>query len=226
LALSPSSLAVVVARVHRDNVEADTPEVYYRRVLAIPLLDDMIGEFAVKFAAQKQVVQGGMLVVPAVFLQEQKLEAWLDAVQAFASPAYDRFMPHPAGLREELRLWRRKFELMRNADANCVVPASAASCLEHANNAMFRNVHTLLLIICVLPLTTCTCERCNSALKRLKTRLRDMGTPRLSALTMLNVYPAEQIDLEKVIDLFAARGGPQRRTNLTHPNYIPTPEFY
>ena len=91
--------------------------------------------------------------------------------------------------------------LLRNADANCVVPANAASCLEHANNAMFRNVHTLLLIICVFPLTTCTCERCNSALKRLKTRLRDMGTPRLSALTMLNVYPAEQIDLEKVIDL-------------------------
>ena len=82
-----------------------------------------------KFADQKAAVKGGMLVVPAVFLRDQKLEAWLDAVQAFASPAYDRFTPHPAGLREALRLWRRKFELMRTADAKCAVPASAASCL-------------------------------------------------------------------------------------------------
>jgi len=40
----------------------------------------------------------------------------------------------------------------------------------HADNAMFRNVHTLFVIVCVFPLTTYTCERCNSALKRLKTR--------------------------------------------------------
>ena len=211
-------------QVHRDNVEAETPEVYYRRVVAVPILDNMLSEFAAKFANQKAIVCGGMLLVPARFVTEQNVDAWLNRVTAFASPAYDAFMPNPASLREDLRHWRRKFELMRQADVKCVLPQDAFSCLDHADNAMFRNVHVLLVIVCVFPLTTCTCERCNSALKRLKTRLRDMTTQRLTGLTLLNLYPAEEIDLEKVIDVFASRG--DRRVDLVHPDYAPVPDLY
>ena len=41
---------------------------------------------------------------------------------------------------------------------------------------------------------------------RYKTCLRDMTTQRLTGLTLLNLYPADDIDLEKVIDIFASRG--------------------
>ena len=106
----------------------------------------------------------------------------------------------------------------------CQVPEEAFACLQHADVAIFQNVYVLLAIVCVFPLTTCTCERCNSALKRLKTRLRNMTTERLSGLTMMNLYPSEKIDLEKVLDRFASMK--QRSADLAHPRHQPPPDLF
>ena len=122
------------------------------------------------------------------------------------------------------RLWRRKWELLRLQSPGCQVPEEAFACLQHADVAIFQNVYVLLAIVCVFPLTTCTCERCNSALKRLKTRLRNMTTERLSGLTMMNLYPSEKIDLEKVLDRFASMK--QRSADLAHPRHQPPPDLF
>ena len=71
----------------------------------------------------------------------------------------------------------------------------------------FPNVCTLLLLLCVFPVTTCTCERCVSALRRVKTFLRtSCGQERLNGLTMLTVYRDVKIDINNIIDRFAQSG--------------------
>jgi hypothetical protein len=101
-------------QTQRDNVEAKTPEEYYRRALAIPLLDGMISEFKEKFAAQKSIIRGGSLLVPGLFLSKFVVSeaAWIAEVKSFAN-VYTKFLPNPSALEEDARLWRRKWELLR-----------------------------------------------------------------------------------------------------------------
>ena len=84
---------------------------------------------------------------------------------------------------------------------------------------------TLYWLLCAFPVTACTCERCSSALKRLKTRLRStMENERLSGLTMMSMYRDEKFDLEAVIDIFA--GMHDRKVDFTHRGHTPTPDMY
>ena len=54
----------------------------------------------------------------------------------------------------------------------------------------------LLILLCVFPVTTCACERCVSALRRVKTFLRtSCGQERLNGLTLLAMYRHVKIDL-------------------------------
>ncbi len=57
-----------------------------------------------------------------------------------------------------------------------VIPSDAQStvgiAVQWGGFLTFPNVSTLLLLLCVFPVTTCTCERCVSAFRRVKTFLR------------------------------------------------------
>lgn len=70
----------------------------------------------------------------------------------------------------------------------------------------FPNVHTLLRIVCTLPVTSCSCERSISGLKRLKTYIRStMGQERLNGLAMMHFHYEIDIDHDAVLDMFARR---------------------
>lgn len=77
----------------------------------------------------------------------------------------------------------------------------------------------LVNLTLTIPLTACSAERSFSALKRIKTRLRNsMGDQRLSdlALIALEIRLVEGIGVEKIIDRFASTKG--RRIELTLKN--------
>jgi hypothetical protein len=67
---TPSVPRLVGRQKHRENHEAKTPEEYYLRVVAIPILD-MITQNKDRFQEQQDVVRGGLLlpVIPVVFLK-------------------------------------------------------------------------------------------------------------------------------------------------------------
>ena len=78
------------------------------------------------------------------------------------------------------------------------------SSLKACNHNMYPNLHVLLRICATIPVTSCERERSGSVLKRLHTYLRaSMGQMRLSALALLHVNYDANIDIEKVIDIFA-----------------------
>ncbi len=69
----------------------------------------------------------------------------------------------------------------------------------------YENIRRLLQIFCTLPVSTCTAERAFSALKILKTYLRNsMTDERLTGLALMYIHPEIEIDIETVIDRFAA----------------------
>ena len=67
-------------------------------------------------------------------------------------------------------------------------------------------ISTLLVVLCTLPVTSCSAERSFSGLKHVKTSLRStMGNNRLSSLSMLYIHRDIDISLPEVIEEFARR---------------------
>lgn len=67
----------------------------------------------------------------------------------------------------ELRLWRAK--LQRSG----IIPKTGIDALSECNSEIYPNINLLLKILCTLPVSTTTPERMFSALKRVKTYLRN-----------------------------------------------------
>ena len=71
---------------------------------------------------------------------------------------------------------------------------------------MYPNVKALLLVLCTVPVTSCTAKRSFSGLKRVKTSLGSMmGNQRMSSLSLLHVHQDIDINIEEVIEEFARR---------------------
>ena len=64
----------------------------------------------------------------------------------------------------------------------------------------------LLRLLGTIPVTACECERCNSALKRLKTYSRStMGQERMDSLALSHIHRYVVVKPEAVISEFARR---------------------
>ena len=71
---------------------------------------------------------------------------------------------------------------------------------------MYPNLRILLIILCTLPITSCSAERSFSGLKRIKSILRSfMTTERLTGLSLLHLHHDIPIDIEAAIDEFCRR---------------------
>ena len=77
----------------------------------------------------------------------------------------------------------------------------------------FNNIKVSLRILGTSPVTTCTCERSFSAMRRLKTYSRStMVSERLNGIALMHVHQEIVPDIEKVIDLFSTKN---RRLSFT-----------
>jgi hypothetical protein len=79
--------------------------------------------------------------------------------------------------------------------------------------ALFTQVEQLIRLLLVCPASSCTAERSFSALRRLKTWLRNnMTQSRLNAIAVCNVHQEiiDQINLSKVAEEFAGRSDIRR----------------
>jgi len=64
----------------------------------------------------------------------------------------------------------------------------------------------MLTILAVLPITTCEAERTFSALRRLKTYLRNtMASDRFTSLALMHIHKGMPVDITKIIEDFAVK---------------------
>lgn len=70
----------------------------------------------------------------------------------------------------------------------------------------YPNIYATLKIFGTIPITTCECQHSISVLRRLKTYLRGtMKQERMNGLALLHVHRDLELDLEKIVDLFAMK---------------------
>ena len=87
-----------------------------------------------------------------------------------------------------------------------VPPSTLATLLPTIDRISFPNIYAAMQILATLPVTTCTCERSISTLRRLKTYLRNAMTEnRLNNLALLHIHRDIHIDVQEVVDQFAIR---------------------
>ena len=190
----------------RSNTPADTPEEYYRRTVSIPFLDNLLSHLESCFSNIQQKSIEGMKIVPSVFM-DKTMPA---CTSQDLSDTYGEDLPSPGFLESELDLWKHKWQ----STSSQQLPDTPADALLYASKNMYPNIHTILRLICTLPVTSCECERSVSVLRRLKTYLRStMGQDRLSGQALMHIHYWMQIDFQEVITVFARRN-PCRMTLL------------
>ena len=74
---------------------------------------------------------------------------------------------------------------------------------QYARLKMFPNIHRIITLLLLIPVSSATVERGNSAIKRIKSSQRStMGQDRLNALTLLQIHRDIPLDYKKIVDIF------------------------
>ena len=176
-----------------ENHPADNPQEYYRRTLAIPLLDCIISELDSRFSSLSRSASKVLQLVPTIVLDGEKQDL-NDLVAMYESDLLDKYL-----VDQELMLWKRKWAQCSPEER----PDSLGTALQQCDEERFPNIFRLLKIGCTLPITSCTCERSFSTLRRLRNWLRSsMGCTRLSSLALMNVHYGHAVNYDKAVDIF------------------------
>jgi len=195
--ISITTPRVVGRQTARSNVPASNPTDYYRRGVWYPYLDSIITAMDTKFTPHQLTAFKLVALVPSVIDEY----GWKDVVDAFRFYRSSGDFDSETEVRNEFEQWKA-FCLRMTSDDRPTTPLAALDIIP----SRFENIRRLLQLFCTLPVTTCTAERAFSSLKLLKTYLRNsMTDERLTGLALMYIHPEMEIDIDAVIDRFAAR---------------------
>ena len=121
---------------------------------------------------------------------------------------YENDLPEQRYIATELTAWETKWKMFSGS-----LPSKLSEVLPLIDKLTFPNVYTALQLAATFLVTSCSCERSFSALRRLKTYLRNtMTQDRIIGLALLNIHREIPVRAEKVTELFAREN--QRRMKL------------
>ena len=177
----------------RDNIDAASPEEYYRRNLTVPFLDTFIVEMGARFSELQSKASMGMKLVP----KNMTLSPVTPADLEWFLPD----LPAPNTLSAELHLWQQRWKNVSDD-----LPSTLQQTIQICDSVLYPNIHTILAISCVFPVTSCECERSISTLGLVKSKLRSaMGQERLSALCLLSIHRKIPMNIPQVVLDFARK---------------------
>lgn len=180
-------------QMHRNNIEANSAEEYYRRAIAIPLLDHFIAEVKFRFNKLSKTASNVLLLVPSILCSSESSDF------ASLTEEYKSDLPNADVVDLEIRTWRRKWSTYPSEER----PSSLASAIKMCDEKRYPNLFVLLKLGCTLPVTSCECERSFSTIRRLRTWLRSSTTTeRLSSLAIMNIHREQIIDYDEAVKLF------------------------
>lgn len=184
-------------QISRNNVPAEEPCEYFKRAITIPFLDHLLHAFEHRFDTEQLRVARGLSLVPATMKNNPQ---WKQNAMDLAS-FYEDDLPSSHNIDMELVSWA-----IRWSEQQDNLPSRPDITLRQCDVKYFPNIHTLLRIICTLPVTSCSCERSISGLRRLKTYLRStMGQERLNGLALLHCHYSMDVNAEEILNMFARK---------------------
>ena len=206
----------------RNNVPSTDFESYYRRSIAIPVMDNLISDFVNRMADRSHTELFSLL--PSVCLSKQfDFDNTVDdLIKNFGD---DLKCNIPTIFRSELGRWIKQWEIemekrkikqvQKNSKSkNFRVdgkesyslndpPDSFLECLEMADADCYPNIRQLLIIGCISPIGSTEAERAASGIRRLKTPYRTtMSDEREGDLRLIQLQKLTEIDDNEVIDIF------------------------
>ena len=193
----PSKPRTASVQRNRSNTPSDTVSEYFRRVLSIPFIDHLICQISARFCDRNVAALNGFYGLPSEVVCGKD---WRSKFRRYLS-LYENDLPEPRYIECELDMWEETWERTK-----ATPPANVSSLLPKIDKITFPNIYVAFQILGTLPVTSCSCERSISVLRRLKTYLRNtMKEERLNALALLHVHRDIAIDIEQTIDIFARK---------------------
>lgn len=185
---------------YRLNLQAADPKDYYRAVLFIPYLDEVIASMKDRFTGHESVVKNVYNIVPSQVVNVPS-EEFNNIIEFYKIDLQDQTNVILAEIDIWKHYWKNKTER----------PSNPLEAIQDCNKELFPNIYMFLHLLIVIPVTTASAERSFSTLKRVKTYLRNsMGEDRLGALALASVY-REKVEPDKIIDTFIKKN---RRINF------------
>lgn len=191
------SIEITMKRVakmqrNRANFITKSVEEFYKISVFISYIDYFTNQLKERFIAHKTLFEGfGCLFQNDTTINDRFM---FEKLVEFYSPSVDK------NCYAELRLWKARL-----AKEN-VTPKTAIEALQQCDKRVFPNISKLLQILCSLPVSTATPERTFSALKRIKTYLRNSTSQaRLNALASLSLHKHIALSASEVIDELARK---------------------
>ena len=157
-ASAPSIPRQCKRQIQRANIPADTPEIYYRRVISIPFRDELLAHLNLRFSDSHTKTVRAMEIVPSVIVVNGTA-ASIKVLTKDTLEVYKDDMPSPSYVELELDLWSCKWI---NYSELSNMPCKG---LVYATESMFPNIHHVLRVICTVPVTLWECERSISVLR-------------------------------------------------------------
>jgi hypothetical protein len=190
----PEKPRTTTKQKHCANTPADSPSEYYKRIITIPFLDHLKSQIQTRFSENKLNVMDAAYGFPRNVLMYPD---WKTKFSRFLE-MYKDDLPQPRFLNTELEMWIERCQMEKGS-----LPTKLADVLLFVDKISFPNIYTAFQIFATLPVTTCSCERSISALRRLKTYLRStMSESRLRGLALLHVHREIHLNTEEIIDAF------------------------
>lgn len=194
-----SGIAVTMPRItqiqrHRSNAESDSVEEYFKRSVVIPFLDHLISDLSSRFDKHAKQVASLQGLLPTKITSASSMQ---DIEQAVAF--YSSDLPNAAIVDEEFHVWKTRWLSVLPQDR----PQTITACMKNCSSQTFSNIFTLLKLFATLPLSSCSCERSASTLRRLNNYMRCTQTEdRLTGLALVHAHYHTAIDVDSVCKLF------------------------
>ena len=182
----------------RSNVEADTPEEYWRRTIFVPFIDCQTSQLEDRFQGRNAAAVKAMKLLPS------NIHALAPEDEEEILGYFGDDLPSRSSFSQELRLWKRHLSTEETK------PSKVADTLQKMKHdgteKLFPNVFVILRILLIIPATSATVERANSALRYVKNFYRSsMSESRLNALILMYIHRDIKLDFERIIDMYASR---------------------
>ena len=194
-----SNIDVALPRIsqhqqHRLNLPAPSPEKYFELAILVPFLDHLISEIEARF--QPHVKKASLLhgLLPRSISAESSVASLQDGVIL-----YSHDIPNALIVDEEYNRWKQMWQAIPLDER----PGSVQETLKACSPDRFPNLFALLKLFGVLPLSSASCERSASTLRRLHTYLRCSQTEdRLSALALVHAHYDIDVSIGQVCQRF------------------------
>ncbi|XP_043222796.1 52 kDa repressor of the inhibitor of the protein kinase-like [Amphibalanus amphitrite] len=194
--------------VYRGNAGRDlSTEAYYQITVFNPAVDLVLQDINLRFGKHTQLTASLSKLLPKKTVSTE----WSDV-----EPAYEQFKGllgsvTDSQVKAEFSVWKAMWRDKPKEE----VPTTAISSLNACPAEIFPNVHMLLKVLSVLPVTTAEAERVFSKVARTLTALKTTMTEgRLEALVLLQVHRDHMPATSEVINRFAASACRRREFRL------------